>query len=86
MRHGSFTCPDLTERQLQVAFLVAQSHSNKQIAKELGIAQTVVGEHLSKIFMALGLKCRTQLVVWMLKRALITLDEIELPIREEVRD
>lgn len=86
MRHRSFTCPELTERQMQVAILICKFKTNIQIAQELRISRITVGEHITNILETLMLESRMQLVIWMLKRALITLDEIELPVREEVRD
>lgn len=77
--YGSLVCPELTERKMQICMLIAQFKTNKEISKELGIARETVTEHITEIFQTLGLECRMQLVVWMLKRGLITLDEIELP-------
>ncbi len=80
--YSSLICPELSERQVQIAMLIAQFKSNKEIARDLGIARPVVGEHITKMFVTLGLECRMQLVIWMLKRELITLDEIALPEQE----
>lgn len=77
--YGSLICPELTERQVQVCMLIAQFKTNKEISKELGISRITVAEHITKTFETLRLESRMQLVVWMLKRGLITLDEIELP-------
>ncbi len=81
--YGSLICPELTERQVQIAMLISQFKTNRQIARELGIAQPVVGEHITKMFATLGLECRLQLVVWMLKRGLVNLEDIELPSKQE---
>lgn len=80
--YSSLICPELTERQVQICMLIAQFKTNKEICKELGIARITVTEHITEIFARLGLECRMQLVVWMLKRGLINLEDIELPERE----
>lgn len=80
---GSLICPELTERQVQVCMLIAQFKTSKEIAQELGLSTITVGEHLTAIFATLGLECRMQLVVWMLKRGLVTLDELVLPNEKE---
>ena len=83
MKYRSLTCSELTERQMQVAILVCKFRTNIQIARELGVTRITVADHLYRIFEALGLESRMQLIIWMLKKELITLDDIELPAKEE---
>ena len=40
---------DLTKRQLEVVRLVAQGHSDKSVARELGIAPKTVQAHLDVV-------------------------------------
>lgn len=52
----------LTARELQVATLVAQGKSNKQIAKQLQISKWTVSTHLRRIFMKLQVDNRAAMV------------------------
>ena len=51
----------LSERESQVAKLVAGGASNKEIAEQLSITERTVKAHLSAIFEKLGLRDRLQL-------------------------
>lgn len=53
----------LSERELQVAKLVAAGESNKEIAGRLDISERTVKAHLTAIFAKLGLRDRLQLSV-----------------------
>ena len=54
----------LTRREQQVADLVAESLSNKDIAARLVIAQRTAEGHVERILAKLGLTKRTQLAMW----------------------
>ena len=54
--------PALTPRQTMVMKLIIEGHSNKQIAKELGLAEATVKSHVSTIFRSLGVHSRTQAI------------------------
>jgi len=51
----------LTERELEIARLVARRKSNKAIGKDLGISPRTVSTHLSNIFQKLELESRAEL-------------------------
>lgn len=51
----------LSEREVQVARLVAEASSNKEIARQLAISERTVKAHLTSIFEKLGLRDRLQL-------------------------
>lgn len=53
----------LSTRQIQIAHLVANGMSNRQIAMVLGISPGTVKVHVHDIFSRLGLQSRTQLAV-----------------------
>ena len=46
---------DLTDRQLEVVRLVAQGYTNRAIAEELVLSEKSVENHLSRIYLALGI-------------------------------
>ncbi|NIK56366.1 helix-turn-helix transcriptional regulator [Kribbella shirazensis] len=54
--------PDLTSRQLQLLRLVAEGHSNTQIARRLFVAEGTVRKHLENIYQRLGVTSRTAAV------------------------
>ncbi|WP_330254184.1 protein kinase [Nocardia sp. NBC_00565] len=54
----------LTKRERQVADLVAQGLSNKQIAAELVIAQRTAEGHVEHILTKLGFNSRAQIAAW----------------------
>jgi DNA-binding NarL/FixJ family response regulator len=53
----------LTERQQQVLALMAQGKSNKQICRELGLAEATVKIHVTAILKALKVTSRAQAIV-----------------------
>ena len=56
--------PQLTEREQEILALIAQGRPNKLIARRLGIAEKTVKNHVSRIFVALGVTDRTQAALW----------------------
>ncbi|WP_030984608.1 helix-turn-helix transcriptional regulator [Streptomyces sp. NRRL WC-3744] len=56
--------PGLTQRESQVAELVAEGLTNKDIAARLTIAQRTAENHVERILDKLGFTSRTQLAVW----------------------
>jgi predicted ATPase/DNA-binding CsgD family transcriptional regulator len=55
---------DLTEREREVAALIAQGKSNGEIAGELVLSKRTVEKHIANILSKLGLTSRAQLVRW----------------------
>lgn len=56
---------DLSRRELEVAGLVAEGLSNREIAARLFVSQRTVDSHLDHIFTKLSIKSRTQLAMWL---------------------
>jgi non-specific serine/threonine protein kinase len=54
----------LTQRQHEVALLVAQGLTNRQIAEQLVITERTAGAHIEHILDELGFSSRTQIAVW----------------------
>jgi pimeloyl-ACP methyl ester carboxylesterase/DNA-binding CsgD family transcriptional regulator len=65
----------LTARQLQVAALVAEGLTNRQIAERLGIQERSAEGHLERIRQRLGVSSRAQVAAWWARRA----DASEVP-------
>ena len=58
------TPPTVTPRQRQVAALVAQGRSNRQIAEELVITERSAESHVERIRARLGFRSRAQIAAW----------------------
>jgi DNA-binding NarL/FixJ family response regulator len=54
----------LTGRQREVAFLVAQGLTNRQIASELRISENTVANHVARILRKLGATSRSRIATW----------------------
>ena len=55
--------PQLTARELEVTDLIAAGLSNSAIAERLGVAPKTVGNHVSAIFLKLGVATRAEAIV-----------------------
>jgi len=55
----------LTSREQQIAALVAEGMSNRDIAQRLAISKRTVDAHLEHIFGKLGISSRVQLTTWL---------------------
>lgn len=55
---------ELTPRELEVARLVAQGLTNRQLAVRLGISERTAENHLDHIFSKLGVTSRAQVAAW----------------------
>lgn len=64
------TAGPLTRREREVATLVAQGCSNRQLAERLVISERTAEIHVSNILGKLGLTSRTQLATWALHQSL----------------
>lgn len=64
----------LTEREVEVLMLVAQGHTNREIAEKLVVSEGTVGTHISNILGKLHLANRTQATLFALRQGLIDLD------------
>jgi DNA-binding CsgD family transcriptional regulator len=58
----------LTPRQLQVAALVADGLSNRQIARRLGIKERSAEGHVERIRQRLDVRSRAQIAAWWARR------------------
>lgn len=53
----------LTARELEVVRLIAQGHSNTEIAAELFVSDATVKTHINHIFSKLGARDRSQVII-----------------------
>jgi ATP/maltotriose-dependent transcriptional regulator MalT len=53
----------LTTRELEVVRLIAQGHSNTEIAAALVVSEATVKTHINHIFSKLGARDRSQVIV-----------------------
>jgi non-specific serine/threonine protein kinase len=60
--------PELTNREREIAALVAAGLSNRQIAAKLVIAQRTAEGHIERMLSKLGLHSRRELTAWYLER------------------
>ena len=59
----------LTQREHEIAELVAGGLSNKAMATELSISHTTAARHVANIMAKLGFNSRTQIAAWVADRA-----------------
>jgi non-specific serine/threonine protein kinase len=61
----------LTRREREVAALIAQGRSNRQIAQDLVITEATAAKHIEHILNKLGLSSRAQVAVWVAQHDLL---------------
>jgi NarL family two-component system response regulator LiaR len=69
------TTDPLTGRELDVLKLIAQGHSNRQIAETLVISEMTVRTHVSNILSKLHLASRTQAALFALREGIASLSD-----------
>jgi DNA-binding NarL/FixJ family response regulator len=64
----------LSPREMEILELICQGASNKSIARQLGISYQTVKNHVTAVLQKLGVKDRTQAVLYALKQEWFELD------------
>ena len=64
----------LSAREREVAAMVAQGLSNRQIGQELFLSERTIENHVSKILRKLGLASRAEIAAWATQQRLIAPD------------
>jgi DNA-binding NarL/FixJ family response regulator len=67
--YGFLNCDTLTPRELDVLALASTGLANKEIARELKMAEGTVKVHLHRVYQKLGIKSRFALAVLARKAA-----------------
>jgi DNA-binding NarL/FixJ family response regulator len=62
---------DLSARELDVAGLIADGRSNKEIGRALGISEPTVKKHVGHILAKLGLQDRLQIGIYIVRNPLL---------------
>jgi len=65
----------LTQRELEIARLVARGRSDKAVAKELDIARRTVSTHLSNVYRKLELGSRGELAAYIAENDLLAQEQ-----------
>ena len=65
----------LTERETEVLRLIVQGQSNKEIARDLQIAEDTVKTHVKHILAKLGVQSRTQAVLGAIRLGLVSTEQ-----------
>jgi DNA-binding NarL/FixJ family response regulator len=65
---------DLTRRELEILYLVAEGHSNAKLAKMLWVTEQTVKFHLSNIYRKIGVANRTEASRWAQVNGLLSSD------------
>jgi DNA-binding NarL/FixJ family response regulator len=63
----------ITAKELQVLKLIVEGNSNKQIAKDLGISDQTIKNHVSAILRKLNANCRAHAVFIAIRDGLISI-------------
>ena len=68
---GDTRSGELTQRELEVVKLIAEAHTNKQIAQILNLSEKTVESHRGNVLSKLGMRDRVELVRYAIRRGLI---------------
>jgi DNA-binding NarL/FixJ family response regulator len=68
---GSEREDPLTPRELEVVKLIAEAHTNKQIAETLKVSEKTVESHRANVLAKLGMRDRVELARYAIRRGLV---------------
>ncbi len=71
LEEGNTRSAELTQRELEVVKLIAEAHTNKQIAQILNLSEKTVESHRGNVLAKLGMRDRVELVRYAIRRGLI---------------
>lgn len=82
---GGTPVDGLTETERRIAALVAQGHTNRQVAAAMFVTENTVQTHVRHIFQKLGLRSRTQLAARLLSASAGTATTAAPPVGSQAR-
>ena len=62
---------ELTPRELEVVKLIAEAHTNRQIADTLNLSEKTIESHRANVLTKLGMRDRVELVRYAIRRGLV---------------
>jgi non-specific serine/threonine protein kinase len=65
-----YAAPPLSSREREVALLITQGLTNREIAEQLVIAERTADTHVTNILNKLGLNSRAQVAAWTVARGM----------------
>ena len=65
----------LTKRELEIAFHLINGKSKIEIAKMLGVSTSTIKTHVEHIYNKLGVHCKVELAVYVIKNNIIDMFE-----------
>jgi DNA-binding CsgD family transcriptional regulator len=80
---GSRTPPEaLSDREQQVADLLAMGFTNAGIAQHLNLSSNTVASHVGRILAKLGFRSRTQIATWVIESRLVAAPVVQSEIHQ----
>jgi DNA-binding CsgD family transcriptional regulator len=67
---------DVSEREMEVLLLIAKGMIPREIARALMISEKTVRNHIGSIYRKIGIYDRAQVVVYAVKKGLISVQEL----------
>ncbi len=67
---------DVSEREMEVLLLIAKGMIPREIARAMMISEKTVRNHIGSIYRKIGIYDRAQVVVYAVKKGLITVQEL----------
>jgi DNA-binding NarL/FixJ family response regulator len=64
MKRDRFAVRSISGREREIFLGVLEGCTNQEIAASLGICQKTVEEHLTRIYRKVGVKTRSQAILW----------------------
>jgi DNA-binding CsgD family transcriptional regulator len=75
-REEAMAVQDVSEREMEVLLLIAKGMIPREIARALTISEKTVRNHIGSIYRKIGIYDRAQVVVYAVKKGLISVQEL----------
>jgi DNA-binding CsgD family transcriptional regulator len=64
MKRDQFAVQSISGREREIFLSLLEGCTNQEIASSLGICQKTVEEHLTSVYRKIGVKTRSQAILW----------------------